>query len=117
MICASLLFHEKPDISFRRIKETSDNMYWKIIQKGKKTYCSNSPQNFDINNVVKHLDFKVNGKVESKTTKVNIRQHLNHNVKMLSMSHYVNPLVSCFHQEAMMVHAVFLEESRIAASG
>jgi hypothetical protein len=70
-------------------------MYNRIIRKGHVTYISNTPQNFDINNIVRNLDLKVIGNFRSKNAKVDLR-HTNPTMTMISLAHYVNPLVQCF---------------------
>jgi hypothetical protein len=39
------------------------------------TYVSNEPQNFDINDTVTNLDFKVIGNFESKGAKVDLKHN------------------------------------------
>lgn len=84
-------------------------MHWRIARKGHKTYISNTPQNFDIKNIVHHLDFKVID-LDSKKPKVDLR-NTNPTMKMMSLSHYVNPLVQAFQFECELSHALQLLEN------
>lgn len=62
MICTCLLYQREQELTFKNIKNTSKKIYEHILTKGYKTYCSASPENYDINLAVKHLGFKVVGK-------------------------------------------------------
>lgn len=64
---------------------------------------SNEPQNFDINDTVLKLDFKVEGEFNY----VDIR-HFDYEMKMLELAHYTNGVAQKFFTESVILHAVTL---------
>jgi glycerol-3-phosphate O-acyltransferase len=88
MITSSLLYQTSSELTFGSIKKTSQRLYEHILAKGYKTYCSASPENYDVNLAVKHLGYQVVGKALDKhkgnEAKVILKQ--DHNV--LALAYY-----------------------------
>ena len=61
LIASSLIFHPKPEISFKTIKISCKNLLNHIQFKDYQTYINNIPQNFDINEACLNLGFSVKG--------------------------------------------------------
>ena len=74
MISTSLLVEQKPQISFKIIKEICDDLYSFVMIRKLKSYMGNKPQMSDINNHVKSLGFSVTGKPTQKDAKVDLRK-------------------------------------------
>lgn len=49
LVSASILFSQRPEISFKKIKSSCDTLFKQLYINKAKTYISNSPQAFDIN--------------------------------------------------------------------
>ena len=81
-------------------------MYEHILTKKYKTYCSASPENYDINLAVKHLGFKVEGKPLDKhkgnDAKVNIAQ----DNSVLALAYYSNQLTTYLSLESILALSV-----------
>jgi hypothetical protein len=90
MITSSLLYQTKSEISFKNIKETSKNIYEHILGRGYKTYCSASPENYDINLAVKHLGLKVVGKPLDKHKGDEAKVLLAQENNVLALAYYSN---------------------------
>jgi hypothetical protein len=65
-------------------------MYDHVLQKGYKTYCSASPENYDINLAVKHLGFQVVGKPLDKHKGNDAKVILTQDSSVLALAYYSN---------------------------
>ena len=90
MICSSLLYQNQQELSFKNIKNTSKKIYDHILSKGYKTYCSASPENYDINLAVKHLGFQVVGKPLDKHKGNEAKVILSQDNSVLALAYYGN---------------------------
>jgi hypothetical protein len=66
LISTSILYKPNSKATFGEIKSFSKQIYRMCKYKGLKTYISNSPSNYDINQAVLNLGFKVKGKPNDK---------------------------------------------------
>ena len=93
MIAASLMLHQKDKISFKSIKDTTQNIYEHVIAMNYKTYCSAPPQNYDIYQAALNLGFSVEGEALDKK-KGNRALVVNSNnesiTSKLTLSYYAN---------------------------
>lgn len=110
LVSASILFNQRPEVSFKKIKASCDNLFKQMRVNNAKTYISNAPQAFDINEIAKALDFEVIGHFESKDAKVNLRNLQRE--KLFSLSLYANSLLNEFQFEALLAHSISLLEKR-----
>lgn len=69
MVAAVLLHHSKPTITFKKIKIATTEMFNLMKKKNIKTYLPNPPNNWEISEIIKKLDFKVVGNFNNKSGK------------------------------------------------
>jgi hypothetical protein len=78
-------------------------MYDLIRKQGKKTYLPNPPSNWEINETVKKLDFKVIGQFNAKNGKAVVDlQHKNPVLKRLQLAQYANVVTQALFIESAM---------------
>lgn len=94
LISSALLYYPKQEVSFDTVKAITKNLYQYINEKGCKTYISVTPQNYDINQAVLNLGFKVRGNPLDKKTGgaaiINMKMKDDSELKTLALSYYGN---------------------------
>lgn len=114
--------HNKPTISFKKIKAATGNMYRHMVNNNTlgnnfKTYMSNPPSNWDINACVVKLGFKVSGKFDAKDGRATVsldHKQLLH--KKLQLAYYANTVTQAFFAESVAAHALVLMESKFRSA-
>ena len=108
LISTSILFNPLQEVDFLSIKVTTKKMYDYIRLKNCKTYISASPSNYDIQETVLNLGFKVKGKPMDKKTGdkaiVNIEEK-DSLLQSLAMSYYANQIAVNFSVESIIAHS------------
>ena len=70
------------------------------------TYCSASPENYDINLAVKHLGFEVEGKPLDKHKGNDAKVNMAQDNSVLALAYYSNQLTTYFSLESILAHSV-----------
>jgi hypothetical protein len=110
MISASILYSQNLEVPFERVKWISENIYRKMRENGAKSYVSNIPQPFDINQTAKSLGFEIMGHFESKNAKINVRDIKSQKQNLFSLALYANQIVYWFQFESFLSHALYYLE-------
>lgn len=85
---------------------TSKSIYEHILANGYKTYCSASPENYDINLAVKHLGFLVVGKPLDKHKGNEAQVILGQDNNVLALGYYSSQLTTYFSLESILTHSI-----------
>ena len=111
LISSTIMYHSSQEVSFKDIKIATYNLYKYIQDRGYKSYISQTPQNYDINQAALNLGFQVIGDPNAKKTgdlAIIDTKEKDSLLKQMSLVYYGNQLGVYLSTESILCHAYIL---------
>ena len=111
LISSTIMYHSSQEVSFKDIKIATYNLYKYIQDRGYKSYISQTPQNYDINQAALNLGFQVIGDPNAKKTgdlAIIDTKEKDSLLKQMSLVYYGNQLGVYLSTESILCHAYSL---------